>query len=53
MTRSSVVGLAEGEDAAAGFGDAAALPGDITFGAGVCASALNARRKLMKDNAVS
>src|SRR6266480_6169811 len=52
LTRSSVVGLAEGEDAAAGFGDAAALPGDITFGAGVCASALNARRKLMKDPAV-
>ncbi len=48
LTRSSVVGLARGEDAAAGPGEAAALAGGIAVGAGVCASALIARKKLIK-----
>jgi hypothetical protein len=53
LTRSSVVGLGEGDDAAAGLGDAAALLGGITVGAGDCASALIARNKLIKNNDVN
>jgi hypothetical protein len=52
LTRSSVVGLAEGEDDACadGLAGAAGLPGGITVGGGVCARALIAMKKLMKGN---
>jgi hypothetical protein len=56
LTKSSVVGLAEGEgdDGADGPAEAAGLPGAITVGCGVCASALIAKeKKLMKDNDVN
>jgi hypothetical protein len=55
LTKSSIVGLAEGEgdDGAAGLAEAAGLPGGITVGCGVCASALTAMKKLMKDNDVN
>ena len=55
LTRSSVVGLAEGEDddGAEGFAEVVGLPGGIAAGGGVCASALIAMKKLMKDNDVN
>jgi len=55
LTRSSVVGLPEGEgDASAdGFAEAAGRPEGTTVGGGVCASALIARQKLMNDNDVN
>jgi len=55
LTISSVVGLDEGEgdEGADGFAEAAALLGDITVGGGVCASAVIAMKKLMKDNDVN
>ena len=55
MTRSSVVGLPEGEgDASAdGLAEAAGLLGATTFGGGVCASAFIARQKLIKENGVN
>ncbi len=55
LTRSSVVGLAEGEgdESADGLVEAAGLPGGMTFGGGVCASAFIAMKKLMKDNDVN
>ena len=55
LTRSSVVGLAEGEgDASAdGLAEAAGLLGGTTVGPGACASALIARKKLIKANDVN
>ena len=55
MTKSSVVGLPEGEgDASAdGLAEAAGLLGGTTVGGGVCASAVIAMKKLMKDNDVN
>jgi hypothetical protein len=55
LTRSSVVGLAEGEgdESADGLAEAAGLLGGITVGGGVCASRFIAMRKLMKDNDVN
>ncbi|HEU5245887.1 MAG TPA: hypothetical protein VFU09_02240 [Candidatus Udaeobacter sp.] len=55
LTRSSVVGLAEGEGDASpdGLVEAAGLLGDIRVGAGVCGSALVARKKLIKANDVN
>jgi len=55
LTRSSVVGLDEGEgdESADGLAEAAALLGDITVGGEVCASALIARKKLTKENDVN
>ena len=55
LTRSSVVGLAEGEgdESADGLVEAAGLPGGMTVGGGVCASAFIAKQKLMKDNEVN
>lgn len=54
FTCSSIVGLAEGEDDASadGLAEAVGLPGGITAG-GVCATALVARTKLIKDNDVN
>ena len=55
MTRSSVVGLddGEGDESADGLAEAAGLPGGITVGGGVCASAVIATNKLMKGNDVN
>ena len=55
LTRSSVVGLdgGEGDESADGLAEAAGLLGDITAGGEVCASALIARKKLTKENAVN
>jgi hypothetical protein len=57
LTRSSVVGLDEGEgegdDSADGLAEAAGLLGDITVGGAVCASAVIAMTKLIKDNDVN
>jgi hypothetical protein len=57
LIKSSVVGLAEGEGddnaGADGLAEAAGLAGGITVGGGVCASALIAMKKLMKDNDVN
>ena len=55
LTRSSVVGLNEGEgdESADGLAEAAGLLGDITVGDGVCASAFIAMKKLRKDNDVN
>ena len=55
MTRSSVVGLPEGEGDAStdGLAEAAGLPGGTTVGGGVCASAVIAMKKLRKDNDVN
>jgi hypothetical protein len=55
LTRSSVVGLAEGEgdESADGLAEAAGLLGGITVGGGVCASRFIAMKKLMKDNDVN
>jgi hypothetical protein len=55
LTRSSVVGLAAagGDAIADGLAEAPGLPGDITVGGGVCASAFIAMNKLMKDNDVN
>jgi hypothetical protein len=43
----------EGDDSPDGFAEAEGLLGGITVGAGVCASALTAMNKLMKDNHVN
>ena len=55
LTRSSVVGLDEGEgvESVDGLAEAAGLLGDITVGGGVCANALTARKKLIKGNHVN
>jgi hypothetical protein len=55
LIRSSVVGLAEGEgdESADGFAEAAGLPGGMTVGGGVCASAFIAKQKLIKVNDVN
>jgi hypothetical protein len=55
LTRSSVVGLPEGEGVASvdGLAEAAGLFGGTTAGGGVCASAFIARQKLIKDNDVN
>jgi hypothetical protein len=55
LTRSSVVGLAEGEGdkSADGLAEAAGLLGDITAGAGVCASALAVKKRLIKTEEVN
>src|SRR5437588_11663655 len=55
LTRSSVVGLDEGEgdESADGLAEAAGLLGEITVGSEVCASALIARKKLTKKNDVN
>jgi hypothetical protein len=55
LTRSSVVGLAEGEgdESADDLAEAAGLLGGITVGGGVCVSRFIAMRKLMKDNDVN
>jgi hypothetical protein len=52
LTRFSVVGLddGEGDESAEGLAEAAGLLGGITVGAGVCAIALVARKKLIKAN---
>src|SRR5204863_4809103 len=54
LTRSSVVGLDEGEGngSADGLAEAAGRLGGITVGGGVCASAVIATKKLMKNNDV-
>jgi len=55
LTRSSVVGLDEGEgvESADGLAEAAGLLGDIAAGGGVWASAVIAMKKLMKNNDVN
>jgi len=55
LTKSSVVGLDEGkgDESADGLAEAAGLLGDITAGGGVCASAVIAMNKLMKNNDVN
>src|SRR5881227_2599171 len=53
LTRSSVVGLGEGEGSADGLAEAAGLLGDITAGDGVCASAAIATKKLIKNDDVN
>ena len=52
MIRSSAVGLAEGDGDPDGLAEAAGLPGGMV-GGGVCASALIAMKKLMKDSDVN
>ena len=55
LTRSSVVGVPEGEGDAStdGLAEAAGLPGGTTVGGGVCASAFIARHKLIRENGVN
>jgi len=55
LTRSSVVGLDEGEgdESADGLAEAAGLLGDIIVGGAVCANAVIAMTKLIKDNDVN
>jgi len=55
LTKSSVLGLAEGDgdDGADGLAEAAGFSGGITVGCGVCASALIAMKKLMKETDVN
>jgi hypothetical protein len=53
LTRSSVVGLPEGDARPEDLAEAAGLPGATTFGGGVCAGAFIARQKLNKDNNVN
>src|SRR5262249_3701907 len=55
LIKSSVVGLAEGkgDESADGLAEAPGLLGGITVGAGVCASALLATKKLMKVSHVN
>ena len=55
LTRSSVVGEADGEGDVRtdGLTDAVGLPGEIGVGAGVCASALMARKRPIKTHNVN
>ena len=52
LTRSSVVGLddGEGDESPDGLAEAAGLPEDVAVGGGVCASAVIAVKRPIKDN---